>query len=119
MRVHIRLRNLTLLALLFPCISCQDAKETDDSALPRKAGGAAIQPEVNDTEPAPTPRLLPQNDIQTGWISLFDGGTLFGWKPTTPTGWSVKDGAIVATADTKGFLMTTFELDDYEFRCEF
>lgn len=34
-----------------------------------------------------------------GWISLFDGSTLNGWKPSTENGenWKVKDGTIVAS----------------------
>ncbi len=28
------------------------------------------------------PQLLPQKLLDEGWISLFDGETMFGWQPT-------------------------------------
>ena len=33
---------------------------------------------------------------EAGFISIFDGKTLDGWKTFDPTYWSVKDGAITA-----------------------
>ena len=37
---------------------------------------------------------LTQAEIDDGWISLFDGETLFGWKAQGKVDWQVKDGAI-------------------------
>ena len=68
----------------------------------------------------PPPKLLSRGQIEAGWISLFDGQTLFGWQANSDLNWSVKDG--VLGADEKGspgLLLTTFELADYELHCEF
>jgi hypothetical protein len=54
-----------------------------------------------------------------GWIALFDGETLFGWKPTSDANWRVEDGAIHVDAGKEGWLMTTSEFADYELHVEF
>jgi hypothetical protein len=54
-----------------------------------------------------------------GWIGLFDGRTLFGWKANSDLNWSVRDGAIRADSGKPGLLLTTFQLADYELRCEY
>jgi hypothetical protein len=42
---------------------------------------------------------------EEGWISLFDGKTLTGWKANeSPDQWKVEDGAIVAGGPTKSHL---------------
>ncbi len=57
-----------------------------------------------------------------GWLQLFDGKTLYGWKPVAETDWHVENGAIVATQGSKGLLRTTSQFDDFqlcfEFRCD-
>jgi hypothetical protein len=54
-----------------------------------------------------------------GWIALFDGESLFGWKPTSDANWRVEDGAIHVDAGKEGWLMTTSEFADYELHVEF
>jgi Domain of Unknown Function (DUF1080) len=66
----------------------------------------------------PHPPLTP-SEIAEGWISLFDGRTLFGWQRSGDVNWSVRDGEISADRGGPGLLLTTFELADYEFRCEY
>ena len=34
---------------------------------------------------------LTEQQIQNGWISLFDGETLFGWQPTSDVDWRVDE----------------------------
>ncbi|MCH2594887.1 MAG: DUF1080 domain-containing protein [Pirellulales bacterium] len=46
-----------------------------------------------DSTTAVENRLTPEQ-IAAGWISLFDGETLFGWKPTSDVDWQVREGAI-------------------------
>jgi hypothetical protein len=58
-------------------------------------------------------------EIKEGWISLFDGRTLFGWQPNSDMNWAVHDGVIRADHGKPGLLLTTFELADYEFRCDY
>jgi hypothetical protein len=62
---------------------------------------------------------LTAQEIQQGWISLFDGRSLFGWDIPTVSNWHVEDGAIVVDSGEKSLLLTPFELDDFELRCDF
>ncbi len=39
--------------------------------------------EASDVAAEPAPNQLSTEQIAAGWISLFDGETLFGWTPTT------------------------------------
>ena len=42
------------------------------------------------TKPADGSNWLTREEISEGWIRLFDGQTLFGWKSNNKLGWSVK-----------------------------
>ncbi len=66
-----------------------------------------------------TPNELTQQQINDGWISLFDGETLFGWQPTNHVDWRAADGTIRATHGEQGWLMTTSQFADYELHVEF
>jgi hypothetical protein len=65
------------------------------------------------------PNQLTAEQIVEGWISLFDGETLFGWTPTSEANWKVEDGAIAVSEGEQGFLMTNSEFGDYELHFEF
>lgn len=65
------------------------------------------------------PNQLTAEQIAEGWISLFDGETLFGWTPTSKANWKVEDGAIAVSEGEQGFLMTNSEFGDYELHVEF
>ncbi|WP_233198776.1 MULTISPECIES: DUF1080 domain-containing protein [Pirellulaceae] len=67
---------------------------------------------------AQTPGLTPE-EIEDGWISLFDGETLFGWNQVTKTDWKVVDGTIQATDGEIGLLCTTTQFADYILRADF
>src|SRR5579872_6699309 len=67
----------------------------------------------------PKPPGLSAAEIADGWISLFDGKSLFGWKPNSDLNWSVSDGVIRADSGHAGLLVTTFQLADYDFRCDY
>lgn len=62
---------------------------------------------------------LTDEEISAGWISLFDQRSLFGWDVPSVSNWRVEDGVIVVDAGEKSLLMTPFELDDFELRCDF
>ncbi len=62
---------------------------------------------------------LTTSEIAEGWVSLFDGRSLFGWQPSGDANWGVRDGEIRADRGGPSFLLTTFELADYEFHCEY
>jgi Domain of Unknown Function (DUF1080) len=87
--------------LLYVAISVATAAKADDSA-----------------KSVPVPSLS-ADEIKEGWISLFDGRTLYGWEPNSEMNWAVHDGVIRADRGKPGLLLTTFELADYEFRCEY
>ncbi|HCK40614.1 MAG TPA: DUF1080 domain-containing protein [Planctomycetaceae bacterium] len=71
-----------------------------------------------DSTTAVENRLTPEQ-IAAGWISLFDGETLFGWKPTSDVDWQVREGAIQASEGKAGWLMSTSQFADYELHLEF
>ena len=64
-------------------------------------------------------KQLTDDQIRDGWIALFDGATLYGWRPTSNANWTVENGEIRANAGSEGFLMTTGQWADYELHVEF
>ena len=83
-----------------------DAKESDGDKTP-----------IRDTS-TPLSRLSPE-DVAGGWIALFDGETLFGWKPNSELNWRVEDSVIIADEGKPGLLLTTSRFADYELKCDF
>lgn len=67
---------------------------------------------------AEAPRLTPE-EIEAGWLLLFDGESTFGWQATSDAKWTVRDGAVRADQGAPGFLMTTSEWADFELSVEF
>ncbi len=65
------------------------------------------------------PKLLPRELLDAGWISLFDGETLFGWQPTGDAKWEVVDGEIRTSGEKSGWLMTTSEWANFQLNVEF
>jgi hypothetical protein len=69
---------------------------------------------------APTkPNLLTPEEIADGWLLLFDGQTLFGWKPASKANWAVADGAITASEGQPGLLLTTSQFGNYVLKADF
>ena len=62
---------------------------------------------------------LTADEITAGWVRLFDGETMFGWKPNNEVNWKVTDGVVHADSGDPGLLVTTTEFADYELRCDF
>ena len=89
-----------------------DASQPGDTATKQKPAVGNI------TELAALP--LSAAEVADGWISLFDGESLFGWTPNAEdAGWRVEDGLIVCDAKKKSLLQTNFQFADYELRCDF
>lgn len=65
------------------------------------------------------PKLLPRELLAEGWIQLFDGETLFGWRPVGEARWQVEDGEIRTDGAKPGFLVSTTEWGDYELSLKF
>lgn len=62
---------------------------------------------------------LSKASVAAGWISLFDGESLFGFKSESDVDWKVEDGAIVATAGRAGLLRTTSQFSDFHLSLAF
>ncbi len=61
--------------------------------------------------------LLPAAD--DGWISMFDGKTLNGWKANnSPESWSVRDGAIVGDGEASHLFWMVRECQNCEFKAD-
>ena len=63
--------------------------------------------------------LVSEADAQAGWISLFDGETLFGWVNRTTADWQVREGAICVSEGPVGLLHTSSQFGDFELELEF
>lgn len=62
---------------------------------------------------------LPQTPGQEGWISMFDGKTLDGWKANeNPESWKVVDGAIVGDGPRSHLFWMVRECGNCEFKAE-
>lgn len=103
------------------------AAKTSGTAVDAVAEIQTLKPESGSESALekPTPdgmNWLSRDEISAGWIRLFDGHTLFGWKSNSKLGWSVHDGVITADsadAANKGLLVTTTRFADYELRCDY
>ncbi len=62
---------------------------------------------------------LNEEELAQGWISLFDGQTLFGWEQQNKANWRVEDGAIVVDEGEVGLLTTTSQFSDYQLTLQF
>ena len=62
---------------------------------------------------------LTREQIEEGWISLFDGHSLFGWEAHTEANFRVEDGSIVVDSGPKGLLCTTTKFKDYQLHLKF
>ena len=105
----------------------QPSNDQPPSASQRSAApSAGKSPETGvpelETPLADQSNWLTRDEIAEGWIRLFDGRTLFGWKSNGPLEWSVVDGKIAANsrdAADQGLLVTTSRFADYELRCDY
>jgi hypothetical protein len=76
--------------------------------------------QAQETAPVLSPhnQLTPEQ-VAEGYVSLFDGKTLDGWKPTRNADWKVVDGEIRVTSGDAGWLMTNGEFTEYDLHVEF
>ncbi len=94
-------------------------KETD-SATKIAAKSDPLKDVVPPGPVVPYFNPLTVEETAEGWISLFDGHSLFGWESNDKgVNWSVADGSITADAGPKGLLLTYTPFADYQFRCDF
>ena len=58
-------------------------------------------------------------DGNDGWVPIFDGATLAGWKANEhPESWSVKEGAIVGHGERSHLYYEKEQLEDFELKTE-
>jgi hypothetical protein len=62
---------------------------------------------------------LTPEEVADGWILLFDGETLFGWKPASEANWKVADGVISVSEGEPGLLCTTSQFGNYVLKVDF
>ena len=62
--------------------------------------------------------LTPQQ-LDEGWVRLFDGHTLAGWSIMGNADWRCKDGVIRVTRGDPSFLVSNFDIADYELKVDF
>ncbi len=125
------MKNFTAITAitLLTALGCGEKPEpTPESSGPAQTNTASSATESqspNDTardavESIPMPELvLTAEEIEDGWIQLFDGVSMFGWKANNEVNWSVENGIIQADQGEPGLLVTTVPFADYEFRCDF
>lgn len=58
-------------------------------------------------------------EIHKGWLSLFDGATLFGWHAMSEANWKVLEKQIQVSAGKQGLLRTSAQFDEFDLRLEF
>lgn len=96
-----------------------DQPEADGQQPPTVADAG---PSIVVDSPQPVlfvPPDLSIEEIRDGWISLFDGISLYGWEKPGTANWRVEDGSIVADQGDVSLLSTPFAFGDFEFRCQF
>ena len=105
---------------------CQKSPPADDSSKQGADAPRTPSNSVDQTQDEPDAKFefvrprLSREEIEAGWISLFDGKTLFGWQPDKAgADWEVVDGAIRSQSQQPGLLLTPFRMSDFELRCEF
>ncbi|HUP78024.1 MAG TPA: family 16 glycoside hydrolase [Pirellula sp.] len=62
---------------------------------------------------------LPADELNVGWIQLFDGQSFIGWRNAGDANWTIEDGALVADKGTPGLLCTPVRFSDFELTLEF
>ncbi|XZE21206.1 3-keto-disaccharide hydrolase [Pirellulaceae bacterium SH449] len=62
---------------------------------------------------------MTSEELERGWIRLFDGQTLMGWTPTQEANWSVVDGVLQATGGTNSLLCTSVPFTNFEIKLQF
>ena len=93
------------------------AKAGSETAKPKAPAGSA--PPADKSAASSSGAMLTEQELADGWISLFDGETLFGWRPHSKANWRVEDGAIVVDTGDVGLLCTDVQFSDYVLKVDF
>ena len=63
--------------------------------------------------------LLSKEELDAGWVQLFDGESLFGWSADGKADWKVEEGAIRVDEGEVCLLHSHVQFGDFEFKCDF
>ena len=103
------LATLTVVSVLTGT-GCQKGSTSDDA---EKADNAAA------SEGTESINRLTADELADGWILLFDGETMFGWKHDKEADWKVIDGTLAVSKGESGLLYTTAQFSDYILKVDF
>ena len=102
----------------------QDSKPAD--AAPEQPIAPQVDTELANPPLDPTVDVekllaarLPSEELEVGWIRLFDGQSLMGWRNAGNANWKVEDGVLVATQGEPGLLCTSVRFSDFELMLEY
>jgi hypothetical protein len=73
----------------------------------------------SQAEEGAKPAALSPQEVSEGWISLFDGETLFGWKQVGEGNWTIVEGMLAPQKGNKSTLVTTTAFSDYELQLDY
>lgn len=108
-----------LILTLTGCLPDPAEHSTSQTSLP--TSDVETDPQ-KDSEPEPLEFIAPDltaEEIQDGWISLFDGVSLFGWQQPEANNWRVEELCLVADEGDPSLLTTPLQFDNFELRCDF
>jgi len=116
---------ITFFAL--PLTGCQKVEHPSPPAKSNaepQAAKASVEKIKSEKTIEPAGDVIPDigltaAEIEAGWIALFDGHSLFGWKATNDVNWHVEQGVIKADTGKPGLLQTTAPFADYELKFDF
>jgi hypothetical protein len=109
---------LSICAPTAPRVFGQEATKPQSQKTPaQKPAEAPLDDSVNVE--ALLEARLPAEELDLGWIRLFDGQSLLGWKASSEVDWKVDNGEIIAKEGQAGFLLTEVRFSDYEIELEF
>ncbi len=100
----------------------EEEKEETGSDVPNgtEAEEATATPFFEEQLKPPTVRSLSATELAAGWISLFDGETMFGWENASDANFRVEQGAVVVDSGSKpGLLVTSVNFDNYVLKVDF
>lgn len=86
-------------------------------ALTLLVGAGCLSPQRATAEQPPN--TLTEQELREGWILLFDGETMFGWRDAGNANWRVEDGSLAVSEGELGLLRTTSQFSNYELRADF
>ncbi len=86
------------------------------------ATAAETEPADNPGDPEPRPEMPPRQltdaQLAEGWVSLFDGRTLFGWNLEGEADWRIEEDGLIVSAEQPAALVTSTQFADFVLRVE-